>query len=62
MVFYGSSEVRPGIEEACESGVVLFGDMDESLVTKDSLGVLMTESLYRVGTDITIDYNSFIFK
>ena len=36
MVFDGSGEVRPGIEEACDYGVVLYEDLDDYLQTKDS--------------------------
>ena len=43
MVFDGSGEVWPGIEEACDSGVVLCEDMDGCWQTEDSLVGLMTE-------------------
>ena len=29
MVFYGSGEVRPGIEEASDSGIVVCEDLDD---------------------------------
>ena len=29
MVFYGLGEVLPGIEEACDYGVVLYEDLDD---------------------------------
>ena len=29
MLFYGSGEVQQGIEEACNSGVVFYEDMDD---------------------------------
>ena len=45
MVFYGSSEVQPGIEEACDSGVVFYEEMDDCWQPKDSWGGLITESL-----------------
>ena len=43
MVFYGSAEVQPGIEEACDSGVVLCEDLDDCWQTKDIWGGLMTK-------------------
>ena len=53
MIFDGSGEVRPGIEEACDSGVVLCEDMDDCWQTKDSWGGLMNESFNVGGTGIT---------
>ena len=43
MVFDGSGEVWPGIEEAYNSCVVLCEEMDECWITEDRLCGLMTE-------------------
>ena len=43
MVFDESSEVRPGIEEACDYGVVLYEYLYDCLLTNESWGRLMTE-------------------
>ena len=55
MVFEGSGEVRPGIEEACNSCVVLYEEVDDFWRTKDSWGELMTESFNVGGAGITGD-------
>ena len=62
MVFDGSGEVRPGIEEACNSCVVLCEDMDDCWQTEDSWFGLMTESFHVVSIGITGDYNSLLFE
>ena len=62
MVFDGSGEVRPGIEEACGSGVVFYENMDECLQTEDSWVGLMTESFNGGGTGITSDDSSLLFE
>ena len=62
MLFDGSGEVRPGIGEACDSGVVFCEDMYDCWQTKDSLGGLMTESFNGGGTGITGDDNSLLFE
>ena len=41
-VFEGSGEIRPGIEEACNYGVVLCEYLDDCWQTEDSWGGLMT--------------------
>ena len=55
MVFDGSSEFRPGIEEAYDSGVVFCEDLDDCWLTDNIWGGLMTESLNWGGTGITGD-------
>ena len=55
MVFDGSGEFQPGIEEACDSGVVFCEDLDDCCQTNDSWGWLMTESFNGGGTSITGD-------
>ena len=60
MVFDGSAEVWPGIEEACDSGVVFYEELDDWLQTEDSWGVLITESFNGGGVDINIDEGSFV--
>ena len=35
MVFDGSGKFRPGIEEACDSGVVFCEDLDDCLLNED---------------------------
>ena len=62
MIFDGSGEVQPGIEEACNSGVVLCEDMDDCLQTEYIWGILMTELFNGGGTGITSDDNSLIFE
>ena len=62
MVFYGSGEVRSGIEEACNSCVVLCEDLDGCWRTKDSWVGLITESFNGGGTGITSDSSSLIFE
>ena len=62
MVFYGSGEVRPGIEYSCDSGVVFCEDMDDFWQTKYIWGGLMTESLNEGGTGIIGDENSIRFE
>ena len=61
IVFDGSSEVRPGIEEAYDSGVVFCEYMDEYWRTEDIWDVLMTESFNGGGTGITGDDKSLLF-
>ena len=46
MVFDGSGEVRPGIEEACNSCVVLGEDLDDCWKTEDSWFGLMNGSFH----------------
>ena len=55
MVFDGSGEVLPVIEEACYSEVVFCEELDDCWQTKDSWRVLMTEQFNGVGTSITGD-------
>ena len=62
MVFDGSGEFRPGIEEACNSGVVFCDDLDDCWQTNDSWGVLMTESFNEGFIGINGDENSLIFE
>ena len=57
MVFNGSGEIQPGIEEACNSGVVFCKDLDDCWQTDDIWGILMTESFSVGGTGITSDDN-----
>ena len=56
MVFDESGKVRPGIEEACYSGVEFCEDMYDCWRTEDSWGVLIR------GTGITSDENSLLFE
>ena len=62
MVFDGSDEVRPGIEEACNSCVVLGEDMDYCWQTEDSWVGLMTESFHEGIIGITSDDKSLLFE
>ena len=62
MVFDGSDEVPPGIEEACDYGVVFCEELDECWKNEYSWCGLMTESFNRVGTDINSDDNSLLFE
>ena len=62
MVFDRLGEVLTGIEEDCDSSVVFCEYLDYCWKTKDSWGVLMTESFNGGGTDITGGHNSFIFE
>ena len=55
MVFDGSGEVQPVIEEACDSCIVLFEDLDECWQKKDSWGGFINESFNGGGTGITND-------
>ena len=57
MVFDGSGEVLPGIEEACNYGVVLCEELDYCWQTEDSWGGLMTESSNGGVTGIHSDDN-----
>ena len=57
MVFDGSSEVQPGIEEACDSGVVFCEDLDDCWRTEERWGRLVTELFNVWGTGITGDEN-----
>ena len=60
MVFDGSAEVQPGIEEACDYGVVFYDEMDDCWQTEDIWGGL-TESFNGGGTGITSDEKSLLF-
>ena len=62
MVFDGSGEVRWGIEEACNSCVLLCEELDDCWQTKYSWGELMTKSFNGGGTDIAVDENALIFE
>ena len=57
IVFDGSGEVQPGIEEARKYGVVFCEELDDRWWTKDSSGGLITESFNGGDTDITGDDN-----
>ena len=61
MVFDGSGEFRPGIEESCNSGVVFYEDMDDFWQTEDIWGELITESFNVRGTGINGDDKLFLF-
>ena len=61
MVFDGSDEFRPGIEEASDSGDVLCEELDVCWLTEESWGRLITESFNGGGTGITGKNNSLIF-
>ena len=56
MVFDKSGEVRPVIEEDCNSLVLLCDDMDDCWLTEDSWGGLINESFNGGGTGITGNY------
>ena len=43
MVFDRSGEVRPGIEESCDSDIFFCEDLDDCWQTEDRWGGLMTE-------------------
>ena len=43
MVFDISAEVLPGIEDACDPGVMFYEEMDDYWLTEDIWGGLMTE-------------------
>ena len=60
MLFDRSGEVRPVIEEYCDSGVVLCEELDDCQRTKDRWGGIMTELLNGGVTGITSDDNSFL--
>ena len=62
MVFGGWGVVRSGIEEACNSCVVLGEELDDCWLTKDSWVGLMTESFNGRVTGITGDGNSLLFE
>ena len=62
MVFDGSDEVQPGIEEARDSGVVFCEELDDYWQTEDSWCGLMTESFNGGGTGITSDGESLLFE
>ena len=62
IVFDGSGEVWPGIEEACDSGVVLCENMYDFWQTEENWGVLMTESFNGGVTGIIGDEKSFLFE
>ena len=61
MVFDGSGEVRPSIEEVGDYGVVFCEELDGCWQTEDSWGILMTESFNAGGTGITNDENALFF-
>ena len=61
MVFEGSGEVQPGIEEACNSWVVFYIELDDCWPTEDRWVGLMTEFFNGGGTGITGDGNPFLF-
>ena len=62
MVFDGSGEVRPGIEEACNSCVVKCEDLDDCWRTEDSWVGLITGSFQGGSIGITGDKNSLLFE
>ena len=62
MVFDGSGKFQPGIEEAYDSGVVLYEYLDDCWKTEDSWGVLTAESFNGGGTGITRDVKSFLIE
>ena len=62
MIFDGSAEVRPGTEEACESGVFFCEELYGCWRTKDIWGGLMTKSFNGGGTGITGDEKSLLFE
>ena len=62
MVFDGSGEVRPGIEEACNSCVVLCEELDDCWRTEDSWVGLITESFHGGSIGITGDDKSLLFE
>ena len=53
MVFDGSGEVQPGIEEDCDSENVFCEELDECWRTEDIWGGLMTKSVNGGGIGIT---------
>ena len=61
MVFDVSGEVRPGIEEACNSCVVLCKELDYCWLTEDRWVGLITESFNGGGTGITGYGNLLLF-
>ena len=61
MVFDGSGEVRTGIEEACNSGIVFCEELDECWQNEDSWCGLMNESFNVLVTGITGDDNPLLF-
>ena len=62
MVFDGSGEVQPGIEEYFDSSVVFYEDMDDCWQTEESWGGFMIESFNWGEKDITSDENSLLFE
>ena len=62
MLFDRSGEVRPDIEEACNSCVVLGEDLDDCWQTKDIWVGLMTESFHVGSIGITGDEKSLLFE
>ena len=60
MIFYRSAEVRPGIEEACDSDIMFYEDLHDYWQTKDSLFGLMTESFNGVVTGIIGEEKSLL--
>ena len=62
MVFDGSGEVRPGIEEACNSCVMLGKDLDDCWQRKDSWVGLTNGSFHGGSVGITGDDNSLLFE
>ena len=61
MVFYRSGEVWPGIEEACNSCVMLGEEMDDCWWTEDSWVRLMNGWFQGGSVGITGDDNSLLF-
>ena len=62
MVFDGSGEFQPSIEEAYNSGFLFCEELDEWWRTEESWGGLMTKSFNGRGTGSTSDDNSLLFK
>ena len=62
MVFDGSGESQPGIEEYFDSSVVFYEDMDDCWQTEESWGGFMIESFNGGEKDITSDENSLLFE
>ena len=62
MVFYVSGELRPGIEEACNSCVVLCEDLDDCWLTEDRWFGLITDSFNGGSTCINGDGNLLLFE
>ena len=61
-VFDGSGEVQLGIEEACNSRVVLYEELDDYWRTDENWVGLFNESLNGGDTGITGDGKKLIFE